>query len=45
MAVSGIINISEAKEENRDGTVFMVKQLPDTNLNVVVCVVLEKGFA
>ena len=30
------------KDIKHEGTVFMVKQLPDTNLNVVVRVVLEK---
>ncbi len=29
------------KDEKNKGTVFMVKKLPDTNLNVVVRVVLE----
>lgn len=29
------------KDEKNQGTIFMVKKLPDTNLNVVVRVVLE----
>lgn len=29
------------KDEKHEGTVFMVKKIPDTNLNVVVRVVLE----
>lgn len=29
------------KDEKHEGTVFMIKKLPDTNLNVVVRVVLE----
>ena len=29
------------KDKKHEGTVFMVKRLPDTNLNVVVRVVLE----
>ena len=29
------------KDEKNQGTLFMVKKLPDTNLNVVVRVVLE----
>lgn len=29
------------KDEKHEGTIFMIKKLPDTNLNVIVRVVLE----
>ena len=41
----GVSSVSDPdfviKDEKNKGTVFMVKKLPDTNLNVVVRVVLE----